>query len=511
MAQLQVHNTHKLLDAEVSLLQPHMLISTPDHASTSRRFKPVQDEVTPSPAPIDTVPDQLQSHSRRYSELQELFAENIGAKVWRVAQRDLENNNPPSVFPEFVPQEGASQGQYMLREAEFWTCGFFPGTLYSLLERVTRYPAIQKPQIPQKTLLDMCRAWSEPLHAMATRTDTHDIGFIIEPALSLDWELTGNRRSLDSLVTAAHSLATRYNATAGAIRSWDLIRKKDLTITSMEENFIVIIDSMCNLNLLFYASAQAKDITLAVIARQHAQTVLRTHLRPVAFTASKTNFSGPIYSTCHVANLDPRTGAIKQRVTAQGYAAGSTWARGQAWAILGYAQTYMWTKERIFLDTACGLAEYFLQRLGDEYSVPVWDFDAPIENPGLPILDSSAGAIAANGMLLLSEALSADKQLILSESFREAAISVVKALLHDALAEEKARFVVDSLGKDSEDGGLKFAVVDVEVGKSFDTILKNATANYNAGANRRYWNHGLVYADYYLLRFGNQLLGMGLV
>jgi hypothetical protein len=40
--------------------------------------------------------------------------------------------------------------------------------------------------------------------------------------------------------------------------------------------------------------------------------------------------------------------------------------------------------------------------------------------------------------------------------------------------------------------------------------LKNGTANNNVGANRRYWNHGLVYGDYYLLQFGNRLLRMGL-
>lgn len=345
---------------------------------------------------------------------------------------------------------------------------------------------------------------------MATRTDTHDIGFIVEPALRLDWELTGNRRSLQSIVTAAYSLATRYVTPAGAIRSWDLIRKKDVSIISMEENLIVIIDSLCNLDLLFYASACTKDTTLATIARTHAHTMLKSHLRLESGTAaSRTEYSGPIYSTCHVANIDPRTGAIKQRLTAQGYATESTWARGQAWAILGYAQTYMWTKERIFLDAACGLSEYFLRRLGTGYDVPPWDFDAPVEDK--PVFDSSASAIAANGIMILSEALVADGQLALAENFRVAAIDVVKGLLQGALAEEKASFVVGSLKKESEDGTVALVVEDERDGSSFDGILKNGTANNNVGANRRYANHGLVYGDYYLLQFGNRLLRMGLI
>ncbi|KAH8678940.1 Six-hairpin glycosidase-like protein, partial [Tricladium varicosporioides] len=433
--------------------------------------------------------------------IQELFAQNAAAKIWRVAKRDLKNNIPPNKFPEFVPQEGPSRGRYVLREADFWTCGFFPGSLYTLLEREAKYPGYQKPHLPREPLLAFCRAWSEPLHGMATRTDTHDIGFIVMPALRLDWELTGNRRSLESIITAAYSLASRFNTTAKSIRSWDLIRKKDVAITSMEENFILIIDSLCNLDLLFYASAQTGDANLASIANTHARTLLHTHLRSAAKAEpSRTGYSGPIFSTCHVANIDPRTGTTKAQMTAQGYSNESTWARGQAWAILGYAQTYMWTKECVFLDAACGCAEYFLQRLGDSYKVPAWDFDAPIEDAQHPVLDSSAAAIAANGMLLISEALAAKQQPTVSTGFRDAAIGLVRALLRDALA-DKAKFVVHEM---------VLAVEDVEVGATFDGILKNATANNNAGANRRYWNHGLAYADYYLLQFGNQLLRMGL-
>jgi hypothetical protein len=81
---------------------------------------------------------------------------------------------------------------------------------------------------------------------MAIRTDTHDIGFIVMPALRADWELTGNRKSLDSIITAANSLASRYDERVGAIRSWDQQFSKRYSITGKEENFLVIIDSMCS-------------------------------------------------------------------------------------------------------------------------------------------------------------------------------------------------------------------------------------------------------------------------
>src|SRR5690606_12181874 len=114
--------------------------------------------------------------------------------------------------------------------------------------------AITRRQLFDRFAAD-CAIWTEPLHAMADRNDTHDLGFIIMPALQREWELTSNLRSLDSIIRAARSLSTRYIPSAGVIRSWDLLLKKEITVTDTENNVLVIIDSLCNLDLLFYASA----------------------------------------------------------------------------------------------------------------------------------------------------------------------------------------------------------------------------------------------------------------
>lgn len=44
-----------------------------------------------------------------------------------------------------------------------------------------------------------------------------------------------------------------------------------------------------------------------------------------------------------------------------------------------------------------------------------------------------------------------------------------------------------------------------------ETILTGATINNCEFAPRRWANHGLVYADYYFMLFGNMLLDLGLV
>lgn len=481
--------------------------------------------------------------------LPEAFSENIVAKAIRTASRCLEDTSvfsgPPKTpvgFPETVPQQGPSYGRYQYREPDFWTCGFFPGQLWALRERFIRYPRhddisvssqdAEQGLITRRMLLERleadCDIWTEPLHAMTDRKDTHDLGFIIMPSLQREWELTSNPRSLDSIIRAARSLATRYVPSAGAIRSWDLLLKKEISVTDTNNNVLLIIDSLCNLDLLFYASAHGGGADLASIATTHAQTLIKTHLRSeAAKTRCKDGYGGTLYSTCHVANVDPANGQLKWRWTAQGYANDSAWSRGQAWAILGYSQTYNWTKDPVFLEVACGAAEYFLYRLktapdcvdvsfvdqgtGDTKTigrhVPLWDFDAPSDDPASPPpRDTSAGMIASNGMLLLSQALRARGDHRLSKRYLEASLLIVRDTLDLSLADETARL--------STTPGVEtttLCVEDMFPGKTFDSIIKHGTANNNEHARRRLANHGLVYGDYYLVEFGNRLLQMGLV
>ncbi|KAM0331311.1 hypothetical protein ACHAQA_002981 [Verticillium albo-atrum] len=517
-------------------------------------------EVSMSSAPASppkgpTPPKAYSSAQNLAAYLPELFDENITAKAIRVAYRSLRRISSaspqdaelsPAGFPETVPQSGPDEGIYTLRDADFWTCGFFPGHLAALLERAVTHPQHMRTSMPPAevcaALHRLTRIWSAPLHAMATRTDTHDLGFIIMPALRRNWELTHNRESLTAIVTAADSLASRFVPSASALRSWDVLRKKDITVTDQSANLLVIVDSLCNLDLLYYAAAHAARPDLAALATAHARTLLRTHLRreeppkPSGLLSSrhprrrdppKNAYAGPQFSTHHLANLDPATGALRWHRTAQGHADASTWSRGQAWAVLGYAQTYTWTRDPVFLAAACGLAEYFLARLDDDADavaggryVPPWDFDAPADADtadGRPVRDTSAGVIAANGLLVLSQALVAIGKHELSRRFFEAAIRIVRDTLDLSLAEEKARFVPQTKGEHEgrrpPPQGLDdvIAVEDVVPGRTFDSILKNGTANNNEQALRRLRDHGLVYGDYYLVEFGNRLMKMGLI
>lgn len=157
----------------------------------------------------------------------------------------------PENFPNYVPSTGSAIGQYIFSDSSAWTSGFFPGSLYELLERSVRFPnnlkigSIDLNDIHDQ-LLDLSRQWAKPLHTQAFRTDTHDLGFLIMPAFQKDWELTGNQDSLDTIVTAAHSLATRFDPRVKAVRSWDSLVTKRQNITNQKTNFLLIVDSMCS-------------------------------------------------------------------------------------------------------------------------------------------------------------------------------------------------------------------------------------------------------------------------
>jgi hypothetical protein len=177
--------------------------------------------------PEEESPKTFRNYALK-TQIPELFEENVLAKIIRVASRSMREssvfsqiNGVPLSYPETVPQSGPNAGLYEFRDPEFWTCGFFPGSLYALLERSVKHPQSIEVGSDFSTigvrelraqLRSLGKSWSRSLHSMAFRTDTHDIGFIVMPALRRDWELTGNEQSLRSIIQAARSLATRYVA-----------------------------------------------------------------------------------------------------------------------------------------------------------------------------------------------------------------------------------------------------------------------------------------------------------
>ena len=261
-----------------------------------------------------------------------------------------------------------------------------------------------------------------------------------------------------------------------------------------------------DLDLLYYVGHNQHNQTLIDIATQHADSIINEILRPD-------------FSSYHLVNFDPRTGLPQAKMTNQGYRDESTWSRGQAWAIMGFAQVYTWTKDTKYLLTAIKCAEYFLRRCREGEGkwhhplVPLWDFDAPLDDPREPLRDVSAAMATANGLLIIHQSL---QSLPASEverlagpdaDFLDIALQIVSQTLDMSYDRDLASFERPAKNMVNGAGAAKIGVCE----SGFDAILRNSTTNWNPDAHQKYKDHGLVYADYYLLEFGNKLLRAGLL
>lgn len=170
----------------------------------------------------------------------------------------------------------------------------------------------------------------------------------------------------------------------------------------------MIIDCLMNLPLLYWASEHTKDPRYKNIAIMHTDTAMKYLLRN----------DGSVY---HIANLDPETGELVGYPDCQGYSSSASWSRGQAWALYGMTLAHLHTGNTKYLEAAKCCAHYFIANTVATGYVPLCDFRAPLE----PVIyDTSAGAIAASGLLALSRQVAAEEK----EMYTDAAIKILKAL-----------------------------------------------------------------------------------
>jgi unsaturated chondroitin disaccharide hydrolase len=146
---------------------------------------------------------------------------------------------------------------------------------------------------------------------------------------------------------------------------------------------------MMNLPLLHRASRETGDPRFRFIAQEHADTALRHLVRPDG-------------SCNHIVELHLEYGTLESIPQGQGYAPGSSWSRGQSWALYGFALSYLYTQDARYLNAAKKIAHYFIANVQSTGFVPLLDFRAP---PTPVKIDTSAGMIAASGLLQLATLL----------------------------------------------------------------------------------------------------------
>ncbi len=329
---------------------------------------------------------------------------------------------------------------------EDWVSGFYPGSLWYIYEYAQR-----KKWPDTASWRKRAEIWTAGLESQQYNTTHHDLGFVVFNSFGNGYRLTGNQSYKPIINQAAQSLATRFRPEVNMIRSWG--DANDMSKVT------VIIDNVMNLQLLVWASRHGgatkggTSEDLYRIATTHADWTIKRFVRPDG-------------STFHVVELDPATGGVIRKRTQQGKADDSTWSRGQAWAVYGFAYLYEATKDRKYLDTSMKAAEYYLNHLPADM-VPPSDFQSDLK--GLEFKDSSAAAIVASALFRLGRLVD---DPALRSKYDEAAVKTLHSLTTPPYFVE---------------------------GDNKAALLQYAARNYDADPNSQLTNTSLIFGDYYLL------------
>ena len=307
---------------------------------------------------------------------------NVGIEQYKLMIKRLGPQDfPKTYFPASDKAENSG--------SDWWCSGFYPGTLIYLFE-----------QSKDQTLLNESERILKVLAKEQYNKTTHDLGFMMYCSFGNLQKLEPGSATETILINSAKSLMSRFDPKVGCIKSWD----------SKPNDYLVIIDNMMNLELLFWATKQTGDSSYYKVALTHANTTMKNHFRSN-------------YSSYHVLNYNAATGAVQQKKTAQGFADESAWARGQAWGLYGYTVMYRETRDKKYLEQAQNIARFILD---NPYlpadKIPYWDFDAP--NKPNALRDASAAAVMASALLELYHY--SDKQL--AQKYYTTAETIIKNL-----------------------------------------------------------------------------------
>lgn len=381
-----------------------------------------------------------------YKSENRLWAEETIAKVRQKMEWVSEKNKDK------IPYTTDEKGNYDDRSdssrawntddgLNWWTNGFWGGIMWMLYQDTgdEKYAEIAK---ESERKIAGCLEGYFGLH--------HDVGFMFQPTAVTDYCLTGDVNAKRTAMHAANLLAGRFNPAGRFIRAWNDLEGSDTRGWA-------IIDCMFNISLLYWASRESGDPRFCQIAMLHADTVMQNFVRADG-------------SVCHIVEFHPETGEMVKSHGGQGYAEGSSWTRGQGWALYGFANSYANTGKTEYLDTAKNVAHYCISNIPENGILPV-DFRQPAE----PAWEDSCGACVIAGGLLEIARHVPDLE---KDMYIRAAVKILKAI-----AQTRA---------DWSDG--------------CDAIVQNCTAAYHDPRH----HVTMVYADYFFIEALYKLIGTGI-
>lgn len=295
---------------------------------------------------------------------------------------------------DYYPAPVSQKNRYEKIDNNYWTTGFFPGMIMLAYEytKDIKY---------QELAYGHVKNFAQRL-ADRTELDTHDIGFLYYLSCVKYYTLFGDDFAKRTAIESAILLSGRYHKKAGIIQAWG-------NLSDPIQRGRMIIDCNMNLPLLVFAAGQGED-------EGYLYDMAYTHVKNAQKYIVRDDFS-----TFHTYHFDTDTGEALYGTTQQGYSDDSCWARGQAWAVYGFALAAGYSMDESLLTTAAKCADYFLEHLPDD-KVCYWDL---IFTEGDEEKDSSAAAILACGLLETARELKGDK----GRKYHDAALEIANSLI----------------------------------------------------------------------------------
>lgn len=340
------------------------------------------------------------------------FWELSEVKLLRLAERRRAFDGPPvhTVAGRFVPRPWTD-----------WTRGFYHGSFLLHFEATG-----------DRRFWELGRAGTlEEMAPHLTDFAVHDHGFNIVSTYGNLWRLAG--RAGSGAGACEVRLCEQALRVSGAVqaRRWAGLGEEGGYIYSFNGPHSLFVDTVRTLRSLALAHLLGQGLRDQVGREVPLLARLESHLLSTARYNVYYGEGRDIYDlrgrVAHEAIFNPEDGSFRAPGTQQGYSPFSTWTRGLAWAVLGFAEQLEFfghlggidakVAERA-LEAARATADFYIENASAADGVPYWDTGAPglhalgdwqakAADPfnGHEPVDSGAAAIAAQGLLRLGRHL----------------------------------------------------------------------------------------------------------
>jgi unsaturated chondroitin disaccharide hydrolase len=330
----------------------------------------------------------------------------------------------------WLPSWGAPvftvEGKYTQRGWTEWTEGFVYGAAL-----------LQFDATDDREFLELGRRRTlERMAPHLTHVGVHDHGFNNVSTYGALWRMgREGRYDADAWEVRFYELALKVSGAVQA-RRWTRLPDGGY-IYSFNGAHSLFVDTIRSLRALALCHALGHRL----VDEQDAQVSLLTRLLQHArATATFNIFYGKTPSpydvrgrTAHESLFNAANGTYRGPSTQQGYSPFSTWTRGLAWAMLGFAEQLEWLATMpqsvlqtagdpdaptSILDAARAVCDFYVESAACADGIPYWDTGAPGlsslgdwgSRPSDPFndrepVDSSAAAIAAQGLLRFARVL----------------------------------------------------------------------------------------------------------